>query len=570
MRAFSMLAGMVAAALVYRIAVDATRRPFAGAAAALIFASMGFTQYFVHEVHNYALLLAMSMAFVLFYTRWWFGSRQRAAALGAILATAGLAYTHYYGIFVIAAATLCSLAMIGRRRGDVFRWFRLQAIAAVLYLPWLPAMAAIANERLTSSANGGARRITSSAPTSFATIADTIRVMLYNQQIVYGVLILIGAVGLFLLIRREGSRLNTRLLQTSGLLIGLIAGSMGLALLVNLRYETFINRRMIFLLPMLAGVLGIGLSTLPKAWMRWLILLAATPLIVTAGRPVELPGDWAFRQAVEVVAAQVEINDLVVLQFSEDPFIGRPLRYYAHQLLPGDNPILLLGDQSLANDFNREFFATQIAANYTDMRERFWVIRSTEPSLGQTDVSWVKFLSDRAFTEIENVQSGWMTVSLFAAPLEQRGSLPGASELPDAPSLPQPFGDQFRLDRVQIDRLQAAPGEAITIWLDWRAESPPDQDTVVFVHLLTPGGQLVSQVDETPSFLEKRVRTVFWPVFTPIYDSHVLPIVPGTPPGDYRLTVGMYTSVGLTPIPITLSDGLTVNELRITTITITQ
>jgi hypothetical protein len=163
-----------------------------------------------------------------------------------------------------------------------------------------------------------------------------------------------------------------------------------------------------------------------------------------------------------------------------------------------------------------------------------------------------------------------MTVSLFTAPLEQRALLPDAPELPDAPSLPQPLGDLFRLDRVQVDRLQASAGDTITVWLDWRAERPPDQDYVVFVHLLSPGGQLVSQVDETPSFLGKQVRTVFWPVFTPIYDSHVLPVIPGTPPGDYRLTVGMYDAASLTPIPITLSDGLTVNELRIATITINQ
>jgi len=82
------------------------------------------------------------------------------------------------------------------------------------------------------------------------------------------------------------------------------------------------------------------------------------------------------------------------------------------------------------------------------------------------------------------------------------------------------------------------PGETSTITLVWRAETTPDADYIVFVHLIDEGGTLVAQADHPP--LEGAYRTSFWAPGDVIRDPYRLAVDDAVPPCACTLLVGMY------------------------------
>jgi serine/threonine-protein kinase len=79
------------------------------------------------------------------------------------------------------------------------------------------------------------------------------------------------------------------------------------------------------------------------------------------------------------------------------------------------------------------------------------------------------------------------------------------------------------------------PGEMLGVTLRWRAIRPISQRYVVFVHLIGPDGNLVTQDDKQP-----QLPTPRWDESIEIVDPHQLTIPPGAPSGRYQLRTGMY------------------------------
>lgn len=90
------------------------------------------------------------------------------------------------------------------------------------------------------------------------------------------------------------------------------------------------------------------------------------------------------------------------------------------------------------------------------------------------------------------------------------------------------------------------PGETLRLALYWQAIRPLPLDYTVYVHLLDANGSKVAQRDLQP--LNGSLPTSRWPVGQLIRDDQDLPIPPGTPPGSYRLVVGMYDAATLAAI----------------------
>ncbi len=81
------------------------------------------------------------------------------------------------------------------------------------------------------------------------------------------------------------------------------------------------------------------------------------------------------------------------------------------------------------------------------------------------------------------------------------------------------------------------PGQPLSVTLCWQAQRRIDADYSVFVHLLGPDGQIVTQHDSWP--MNNRYPTSAWDAEEIVTDIHVLDA--GTlPVGTYRLAVGMY------------------------------
>lgn len=85
-------------------------------------------------------------------------------------------------------------------------------------------------------------------------------------------------------------------------------------------------------------------------------------------------------------------------------------------------------------------------------------------------------------------------------------------------------------------------GETLTLTVRWRALNTPSDNWKVFVQLVDGAYQPVTQVDAPP--LGGSFPTYLWfPKWLPgqqVVDPYRLTIPPGTPPGEYRIIVGMY------------------------------
>jgi hypothetical protein len=112
----------------------------------------------------------------------------------------------------------------------------------------------------------------------------------------------------------------------------------------------------------------------------------------------------------------------------------------------------------------------------------------------------------------------------------------------DIPAVTHPLavnvGSALRLIGYDVDARQARAGGSLKLTLYWQAMASIDRNYKVFDHVVAADGRLVAQQDAEP--LEGAVKMVVWKRGEVIVDPHVVPIPPGTPPGEYGLRVGMY------------------------------
>ena len=108
--------------------------------------------------------------------------------------------------------------------------------------------------------------------------------------------------------------------------------------------------------------------------------------------------------------------------------------------------------------------------------------------------------------------------------------LASAAEPPDRIAL---LGYSLLDDRV-------AAGGIAQISLFWRVEETPAHRYKVFLHVLDGGNHIVGQRDAEPGGGAR--LTTLWEPGKTIVDNYGLPIHPATPPGTYRVEIGMYNS----------------------------
>jgi mannosyltransferase len=99
-------------------------------------------------------------------------------------------------------------------------------------------------------------------------------------------------------------------------------------------------------------------------------------------------------------------------------------------------------------------------------------------------------------------------------------------------------GDEIELLGYSLLNDRLAAGDIAQITLFWQSERVPARRYKVFLHLLDEDNHIVGQRDTEPG---GGVRlTTLWQPGEVIADNYGLPIHPGTPPGQYRIEVGMY------------------------------
>jgi uncharacterized membrane protein len=125
------------------------------------------------------------------------------------------------------------------------------------------------------------------------------------------------------------------------------------------------------------------------------------------------------------------------------------------------------------------------------------------------------------------------------------------------------FGDQMELVGYDVEQID----QALNVTLYWRALAPMPVDYTIFVHLLTPDGQLIAQHDNGP-WWEVPIPTSTWLPGEELLDRHLLTLPPDLPAGSYQIQVGVYYWQTLERLPVLKEDGPVNNYVELGTIPI--
>lgn len=114
-------------------------------------------------------------------------------------------------------------------------------------------------------------------------------------------------------------------------------------------------------------------------------------------------------------------------------------------------------------------------------------------------------------------------------------------------------GNDLGLIAFRLDQQVVHAGDIVTLMLSWRAVQAPSARYKVFVHLLDAADQVVAQRDGEP-FGDLRMTTT-WRAGETLLDQYGILIEPDTPPGEYRLEIGMYRADNGARLLLASQDG---------------
>lgn len=105
------------------------------------------------------------------------------------------------------------------------------------------------------------------------------------------------------------------------------------------------------------------------------------------------------------------------------------------------------------------------------------------------------------------------------------------------------FGGEIELLawKLEGDGLNLRPGQTLALTLYWQARARPSLDYTIFVHLGPANAPPLAQNDHQP--VGGRYPTSLWDIGEVVRDNFELSLPVDIPPGQYELTVGLYTLV---------------------------
>jgi hypothetical protein len=128
------------------------------------------------------------------------------------------------------------------------------------------------------------------------------------------------------------------------------------------------------------------------------------------------------------------------------------------------------------------------------------------------------------------------------------------------------LGDKVMLLGYSLLSKEVHAGGILQLTLFWQALTSLDERYVVFIHVLDADDHIVGQRDTEPG--GGAMLTTTWQPDQTIADNYGVLISHGTPPGEYRVQVGMYASDSGTRLPVSQAgqspdDSLTLEPVRI-------
>lgn len=302
-RAFSLLVGLLAIAMTYRVGV-ALFSPRVGLYAAAIMGSSAFFINFMHEARAYTLFALATLLAVYIYWRithdkdnphlLWYAALTGAVAL--------LAYTHYVALALPAALGVVHLLHFRQQQRW---WLTLGAFCGggLLFLPWLSIALGVIN---TGAADITRQSVSMDTPTILHELLQA-----FSN----------GSIGLLLLLGWFALRQTTRSYVL--LLIWLLVG-LGLVLLVNALIPFMLHLRYLMLLwPALALLVALGICRMARLgvpptallaiWLLVGITQSLTPTFAENRFGAIFRAPWAgLSQALDEVATQADADDALL------------------------------------------------------------------------------------------------------------------------------------------------------------------------------------------------------------------------------------------------------------------
>ena len=529
-RALSALLGVALVALIYALGQLLAGR-WAGLAAAFLAAINPFQVYYAQEARMYMLLAVWTA--LLFYAalRWATCSasqRQLWSILYVLVGAAGL-YTHYAFPLVLVAVNLLFLLFVNLDGEDrpwwwrVGYWLALQAAILLIFLPWLPT----AIQQLSTWPHVEQSTDLVAAVTS---IAQLLLAGPAAPPLTENLALVLLLVLLFL-----PSRGSNRLPP-------MVTGPTPIVWLV------------------VPVVLILGLGLFREAYLKFLLVVSPA-FCLLAGRFLVAPmrGERIFRAGTAAVCALLALYFVYASTFGldssyHDPTYARDdyrgIAAYVEAVgRPGDAVLLNApGQQEVfgyyydgtlpvhplpeGRPLDPEATEAALEALAQPGGRVFAVLWATDESDPQRFIEG--WLDAHAYKALDSWY-GNVRLAVYAVP-EQT---PGAPDHQlDVRLHSQENDDTITLLGYSLLTDRLAAGDIAPITLFWQAEQTPAARYKVFLHVLDAANHIVGQRDAEPGGGAR--LTTLWHPGEVVTDNYGVPIHPATPPGAYRVEVGMY------------------------------
>lgn len=529
LRFLSVAAGVLLVVVVYRLG-QALFSPRTGLFAAFLAAVSPFQIYYSQETRMYILVSLWGALAILFLFRslsLWQSTaihiRTVAINLALYAATTALAlYTHYFAFTLVLVANVYFLVWWSKLRegSRLILWSAAQLVIVALYFPWLlfaggqlltwPAvsepftLAFLANEVL---------RLFSLGPTSGT-----------QGQLWLAVFIIIFVLGLW---AQPKDKPYPRVLALLYFLTPPL-----LMYLISLNRPAFRPKFLLLATPGFLLLLAQGLNgdwiphSLPTAAIvrRWGGVFVASALALATWPALSnyyFDPAYArdnYRGLAAYVAANGREGDGILLNAPTQIEI---FSYYYHgplptYPLPQDRPLRPQETEQALED---------IAKKHPHLFAVFWATSESDP--GGFIEGW---LDRRGFKTFEQWYGGVRLVlySLPASPPSENIQSPRSILL----------GERIQFLGYNLYNPQLEAGDILQITFFWQATAPVAERYKVFIHVLDAQDQIVGQRDAEPG--GGGLPTTTWIPGEIVVDHHGILIPEGTPPGEYRVEVGLY------------------------------
>jgi hypothetical protein len=539
LRFFSVVFGLLTVPLIYALG----RRLLStasGLLAALLLAFSPFYLWYSQEARMYTLVTFLCLLSSYLLLRALGGERKARFLWGGYIFVNILAvYSHFYAFFVLAFQAFFLLVWwVVNRKGDrLLAGLLSQGSVVVAYLPW---SGFVLRRYAADVSYWRGELVFTEVVRKTLILFSTGHTILESRAqpiaFLYGALILFGLVIIALyrssLPAREWSPFLRALFLTLYLFVPLL-----LLFLISYQRPKFHPRYLMLASPAFFLILAGGLAGLlerGKSW-RWLPfslgLASVSFLVVTSAYSdfntyfdVRFTKD-DFRSAARYIQTHIQDNEVVILT-SGHLFPVFTYYYDRDDWYPiPDEPTLSAErvlNYSVADDLNR------IVAGKGGVWLLLWQDEVVDPNGFLT-----MMLGEEG--ELLPFEGGFWGLKLYhyALPTDVRFSSQPRIEYPVSVN----FGDEIRLLGYSLPRKWANRKVEVTLY--WQGLKALTEDYKISLRLRDEEGHYWGRVDARPA--SYWYPTMRWPPGENLFGKHTIETLPGTPPGEYQLELGIYT-----------------------------